>query len=139
MSIPDSHKDLLEKPVFAVFTSITPNGEPQSTVIWIDYDGEYLRVNSSAGRHKNKNMAENPNVSVMLVDPENPYRWMAIRGKVEGITEDGAVDHINTLSKKYNNGQQYYGPGGYSRVRQDQETRVLFKVRPVKVLIYPKH
>jgi PPOX class probable F420-dependent enzyme len=133
--IPDTHRDLLEKPVYAGLTTVMPDGQPQSTVVWLDYDGQYVRLNSASGRQKDRNIKRNPKVTVLLIDPENPYRWLEVRGTVDEITEEGAVDHIEKLSWKYK-GQGYYG--GYSKTAPDQETRVMYKMRPTRVTAYPK-
>ncbi len=127
--IPDSHKDLLEKPIYATVTTVMPDGQPQSTVVWFDYDGEFVRFNSARGRQKDKNLAANPRVTFMIM--EAPFRWIEVRGMVEVITEEGAVDHIESLSRKYT-GQGYYGAFN-SRTTPEQETRVMYKIRPTKV------
>jgi PPOX class probable F420-dependent enzyme len=131
--IPDSHKDLLDKPVYVVVTTLMGDGQPQSTVVWFDYEGEYLRLNTARGRQKEKNLARDKRVSVMFVDPQNPFRWMEIRGIVGEPTEDGAVDHIHKLSMKYT-GKRYYGDFAPAE-RQSQETRIMYKIQPTKVLV----
>jgi len=133
-SIPDSYRDLFEKPVYAVLTTIMPDGQPQSSVVWTDYDGQYVRVNTTRGRQKDRNMQRNPKVSILLMDPENPYRWIEVRGQVDRGTEEGAVDHIEALSWKYK-GQKYYG--GFRKKTPDQETRVIYRITPTRVMIYP--
>jgi len=99
--IPDTHKDLLEKAAFGNLGTLMKDGQPQVTPVWVDYDGKYVRVNSAKGRVKDINMRRDPRVSISLQDPANPYRYLEIRGKVVEITENGADDHINKLSKKY--------------------------------------
>lgn len=131
--IPDSHKDLLDKPVYVVVTTLMADGQPQSTVVWFDYDGETLRINTARGRQKEKNLARDKRVSVMFVDPQDPFRWMEIRGIVGEPTEVGAVDHIHKLSMKYT-GKRYYG-GFAPAERQFQETRILYNIKPTKVLV----
>jgi PPOX class probable F420-dependent enzyme len=133
--IPDTHRDLLEKPVYAGLTTVMPDGQPQSTVVWLDYDGQYVRLNSARGRQKDRNIKRNPKVTILLIDPENPYRWLEVRGTVDEITEEGAVDHIEKLSWKYK-GQKYYG--GFAKATREQETRVMYRMRPTKVTAYPK-
>lgn len=128
--IPEKFMDLLERPVFVTLVTVMPNGQPQATPVWCDYDGEFVRVNSARGRQKDRNMRRNPYVTILAVDPDNPYRWMEIRGVVEQITEAGGVDHINKLSKKYRGQEDYYAP--YPE-RRGQETRVTYKIRPAKV------
>lgn len=123
--IPEKFSDLMEKKVFAGLATIMPDGTPQVTPVWIDFDGENLLVNTAVGRQKDKNLQRDPKVSVMLMDPENPYRYLEIRGRVVERTLDGADDHINKMAKKYL-GQDVYP------FRQADEVRVLYKVKPVK-------
>ncbi|MBI5667344.1 MAG: PPOX class F420-dependent oxidoreductase [Chloroflexi bacterium] len=133
--IPDSHKDLFEKPVYAALTTIMPDGQPQSTVVWTDYDGQYVRVNVARGRQKLKNMERNPKVSVLLIDPQDAFRWIEVRGTVEEITEQGGAEHIEALSRKYL-GRGYYGDFTPAERRQ-QETRLVVKIRPTRVVVFP--
>ncbi len=135
--IPASHKDLFEKPVYVVATTVMKDGQPQSTVVWADYDGEYVRINTVRGRQKDKNLRENPKITIVAVDPQNPYRWIEVRGTVEEMTEEGAVDHIESLSRKYNNGRGYYGDYN-TRTTREQETRVTVKIRATHVLTFPR-
>lgn len=131
--IPDSHKDLLEKPVYATLTTVMPDGQPQSTIVWVDTEGEYIRFNSARGRQKVKNLETNPRVTVMLLDPENPFRWLEIRGTVTETTEQGGAEHIEKLSWKYV-GQQYYG-GFNTWKKPEDETRVVYKIQVSKTNI----
>jgi PPOX class probable F420-dependent enzyme len=130
--IPDSHKDLLERPIVVSLATVNPSGQPQVTPVWCDYDGTYVRVNSARGRQKVKNMEERPSVTVLSIDPENTQRWIEVRGKVEEISEEGADDHINLLSRQYK-GIDYFT--AYPQNRGTQ-TRVIFKIRPTRVIVY---
>jgi PPOX class probable F420-dependent enzyme len=130
--IPEAYKDLLEGPVFVTLVTMFPNGQPQANPVWCSYDGTYVLINSARGRAKDKNMRANPHVTVLAVDPKNPYRWIEVRGKVEEITEEGALDHINTLSKLYRGEPDYYAPNPQSR---GKETRVIYKIKPVRVIV----
>jgi PPOX class probable F420-dependent enzyme len=107
-----------------------PDGQPQLSVVWANYDGEYVKVNTARGRQKDKNISRNPQVTVMVLDPKNPYRYLEVRGVVEEYTEEGAVDHISELSRIYR-GTDYYV--GSNASRRDHETRVMAKVRPTSV------
>src|SRR5437879_12784492 len=98
---PETPTDRLAKPAFGDLGTLMKDGSPQVTPVWVDYDGKFVRVNSAKGRVKDKNMRRDPRVSVSLQDPANPYRYLEIRGKVVEVTENGADDHINKLSKKY--------------------------------------
>ena len=103
-----------------------PDGSPQVTPVWVDYDGSHVRVNSAKGRLKDKNMRRDKRVAFSIQDPENAYRYIAVRGEVVEITEQGADAHIDALAKKYLGKDRYpfRGPG---------EVRVIYKIRPEKV------
>lgn len=130
-TIPDTHKDLLARPIVVTFVTMMPDGQPQATPVWFSYDGKTVKINSARGRQKDKNLQQNPRVTVLAIDPEDPYRWIEVRGVVDEITEEGAVDHINELSMRYMN-QIYYG-GRWPVERQNQETRVIYKIRLTRV------
>ena len=124
--IPEEFKDLFGKVAYANIATVMPDGTPQVTPVWFDYDGNYLRVNSAKGRIKDKNMRRNKNVALSIQDPDNAYRYLAVRGKVDDITEEGADAHIDSLAKKYLGKDKYpfRGPG---------EVRVIYKIRPEKI------
>jgi PPOX class probable F420-dependent enzyme len=121
--IPDKYKDLFEKKAFGHLATLMPDGTPQVTPVWIDYDGTHIIVNSARGRQKDKNMKRNPHVSISVQDPDNPYRYLEIRGKVTEITETGADDSIDKLAKKYTGADKYQN-------RRAGEVRVIYKVTP---------
>jgi PPOX class probable F420-dependent enzyme len=121
----DKYSDLFKKKAFANLSTLMQDGSPQVTPVWCDYDGKHVRVNSARGRVKDKNIRRDPRVALAIVDPENPYRYMEIRGKVVEITEKGADDHINSLSDKYLGNPVY-------PFRQPGEVRVLYKIEPEK-------
>jgi PPOX class probable F420-dependent enzyme len=124
--LPDKYADLLSnKKAFANLGTLNSDGSPQVTPVWVDYDGKHVRVNSARGRLKDKNIARDPRVSLSIQDPENPYRYLEIRGKVVEATEKGADDHINSLAKKY------LGKDVYP-FRQPGEKRVIYKIEPHK-------
>ncbi len=124
--IPEPFKDLFAKVAYANLATVMPDGSPQVTPVWYDYDGEYLRINSAKGRIKDKNMRRDKRVAVSIQDPDNAYRYLALRGNVAEITEEGADAHIDSLAKKYLGKDKYpfRGPG---------EVRVIYKIRPEKV------
>ena len=121
--IPEKYLNLFEKKVFAGLATVMPDGAPQVTPVWIDYDGEHVLFNTAVGRQKDKNLERDGRVAVMLVDPDNPYRYLEVRGSVAERTLDGADEHINKMAKKYL-GQDVYP------FRQPGETRVIFKIAP---------
>jgi PPOX class probable F420-dependent enzyme len=122
-AIPGNFRDLFEKKAFGHLATIMQDGTPQVTPVWCDFDGKYVRVNSAVGRVKDKNVRRNPNVAIELQDPDNPYRYVSVKGKVEVITQDGADDHIDALAKKYLGKDKYPG-------RKPGEVRVMYKIRP---------
>jgi PPOX class probable F420-dependent enzyme len=125
-TIPEKFRDLLTKKTFAHLATIMPDGSPQVTPVWFDFDGGHVRINSAKGRVKDKNMRRNGQVALAIQDPENPYRYLAVRGRVEEITEAGADAHIDFLAKKYL-GQDRYP------YRQPGEVRVIYRIRPERV------
>ena len=121
-AIPESFKDLLEKKAFASLATIGADGAPQVTPVWFDFDGTHIRFNTARGRVKDKNLQRNPAVALAIIDPDNPYRYMQVRGRIVEVTETGADAHIDALAKKYT-GQDRYGN------RRPGEVRVTYKVR----------
>ena len=122
-AIPEKYRDLFSKPAFANLATLMPDGNPQVTPVWIDYDGKYVIVNSAKGRQKDRNLRREPRVALTVMDPENPYRYLGIRGRVKEITERGADAHIDKMAKKYLNKDKY-------PYRQPGEVRVLYKIQP---------
>ncbi len=121
-TIPEQFKDLFRKKAFAHLATLMPDGSPQVTPVWCDYDGTHIIVNSAKGRIKDKNMRRNRKVGLTVLDPENPYRHLAVRGEVAEITEQGADDHIDRMAKKYLGKDKY-------PLRQPGEVRVMYKIR----------
>ena len=124
--IPDKYKDLFNKKVFANLATIMPDGSPQVTPVWLDYDGENLLINTAAGRVKDKNLQRDKRVAMAMSDPENPYRYLEVRGTVVERTEQGADEHIDKMAKKYIGKDKYpwSKPG---------EVRVLYEIEPTRV------
>jgi PPOX class probable F420-dependent enzyme len=123
--IPEKYRDLFSKKAFASLGTLMADGRPQVTPVWVDYDGTHVLVNTAKGRAKDKNMRRDPRVSLAIMDPENPYRYLEVRGRVEQVTEEGADQHIDKMAKKYL-GQDKYP------YRQPGEIRVLYKIAPEK-------
>lgn len=126
-TIPASHADLLTtKPSFAHLATLNVDGSPQVTPVWIDYDGTNVIVNTARGRVKAKNVAREPRVALSITDPENPYRYLGIRGRVVDITENGGDAHIDKMAKKY------LGKDSYP-FRTPGEVRLVVKIAVDKV------
>ncbi|HEY7352931.1 MAG TPA: PPOX class F420-dependent oxidoreductase [Terriglobales bacterium] len=122
-SIPDKYRDLFTKRAFASLGTLMPDGSVQVTPVWCDLEGDLVVVNTARGRQKDKNMRRDPRVALAIIDPENPYRYLEIRGRVAEITEEGADAHIDKMAKKYLGADKY-------PYRQGGEVRVMFKIRP---------
>ena len=122
-NISEKFQDLFtdETKAFLFLATTMEGGSPQVTPVWFNTDGEYLLINSAKGRTKDRNMRARPQVAVAIMDPKNSYRYIQLRGEVIEVTEKGAREHINALSKKYTGNQVYPGPL--------EETRVTYKIR----------
>jgi PPOX class probable F420-dependent enzyme len=126
-TIPEQYLDLLQqKTAFAELATVMPDGSPQVTPVWFDYVGGVIRVNSAKGRTKTRNMTLGARVALAVLDPDNPYRYLQVRGTVTRVSEQGAGAHIDALAKKYLGKDQYpwSAPG---------EVRVTFEITPSAV------
>ena len=117
-TIPDVYMDLLlEKKAFAHLATVMPDGSPQNTPVWFDFTDGKIRVNSALGRTKVRNMKEGAKVALSIMDPDNSYRYVQLRGTVTHVTEDGADAHIDSLAMKYLGKDKYpYSKPGDVRV-----------------------
>ena len=122
----EAQSRMFTDPYYGVVATVRPDGSPHQSVVWVDYDGENVVVNTAEGRAKPRHIRANPNASVTVVDPENPYRWIAVSGPVE-MSEEGAAEHINKLSHKYR-GRDYDLPPG--------QQRLIVRVKPERVTAY---
>ena len=99
--IPESHRDLIDGSYNVALTTVMPDGQPQTTPVWCNRDGEYVLINTMRGFRKEKNMRANSRVTLLVYDPQRPRRNLEIRGIVVEMTEDGAREHLNQLTSKY--------------------------------------
>ena len=128
-AIPEKYLDLLEKKkAFASLATVMPDGSPQVTPVWVDYKGGAIRVNTAKGRVKARNMKEGSRVALAILDPDNPYRHIQVRGRVKRVTEQGADAHIDSLAKKYL-GQDKYP------YRQPGEVRLIYEIEPISTSV----
>jgi PPOX class probable F420-dependent enzyme len=134
---PASHLDLVARPLHGVLTTMLPDGQPQSTLVWLDYDGQCLRINTTRQRQKGKNMQTNSKVNLLIIDPDNMSRWIEVRGEVE-LNEEGALEHLDELTRQYTRHEHYYG-GIFPVERQMQETRIICRIRPRKITLDAIH
>lgn len=128
-AIPEEFHDLFERKTFAHFTSLLPDGTPHTVPVWIGYDEEagHLLVNSTTERRKTWNVERNPHVALSMLDPDDPYRYLGVRGEVVAVTTEGAVDHIDELAHRYV-GRDYPNLG------EEDGERAIIRVRPDHVL-----
>ena len=117
-TIPDTYLDLLQqKKAFAHLATVMADGSPQNTPVWFDYTNGKIRVNAARGRTKVRNMKEGAKVALSIMDPDNSYRYVQLRGTVTHVTEDGADAHIDSLAMKYLGKDKYpYSKPGDVRV-----------------------
>jgi len=108
VAIPDSHRDLLERPINATLVTVMPNGQPQATVVWCGRDGPYVMLSTMRGFQKERNMRARPQVSLVIVDPDDSGRWIEVRGTVE-LTEAGALADLDALTFLYTGLPHYFG------------------------------
>jgi len=124
--IPEKFMDLFHKKAFGSLSTLMPDGSPQTNPVWVDFQDGEVWVNTAVGRLKDRNMKRDPRVSVALIDPDNPYRFLEIRGRVREATQEGATPHIDKMAKKYLDKDKY-------PFAQPGEQRVLFKIVPEHV------
>ena len=123
-AIPDQYLDLLQqKKAFANLATVMADGSPQVTPVWFDYTGEVVRVNTAKGRVKSRTLKPGSSVALAIMDPDNPYRYLQIRGRVRHAVEAGADAHIDSLAKKY------LGKDTFP-FRQPGEVRVMYEIEP---------
>ncbi len=125
-TIPESHLDLFKKKAFAHLATLMPGGQPQVTPVWVDYDGRHVLINTAAGRQKDKNLQRDGRVALSIIDPDNPYRYLEVRGHVAERSGAGADQHIDAMAMKYLGKEKY-------PFRQPGEVRILYKVEPEHV------
>ena len=128
-AIPREFLDLFEKPSLSHLATLMPDGSPHVSPVWVDYDGHYLLINTAKGRRKELNMRERPQVALDIVDPDNPFRFLSLRGRVVEITEEGANEHRDQLDTRY------LGITTYP-IRDPQETRCICKIVPERISVH---
>jgi PPOX class probable F420-dependent enzyme len=121
--LPPQAKSILDKKTFAHLATLMPDGSPQVTPVWVDYEGDFVVVNTAEGRAKPRNIRNDPRVALAATDPDNPYEAVLIRGRVVEMTLDGADEHIDAMAKKYL-GQDTYP------FRQAGEQRLKVYIQP---------
>src|SRR5439155_26914107 len=123
-NIPEQYHDLLQSKALAHVATVMPDGSPQVTPVWFDYDGQSIRINTVKGRLKDSNLRRDPRVAVSITDIDEPERAVCIRGTVTDIREDATLEHMNGLARRYRGGDWTPVPG---------QVRYVFTIRPDKV------
>jgi PPOX class probable F420-dependent enzyme len=136
--IPESYLDLVNGPPVAALTTVMPDGQPQTTVVWCNFDGTHLLVNTMRGFRKEKNKRLNPKVTLLCYDPRQPLRSLEVRGTVVEMTEAGAMEHLDKITRQYSNYPHYYGYI-YPVEQQDQETRIICRIHATKITLDAIH
>jgi PPOX class probable F420-dependent enzyme len=131
--IPASHRDLVDCPPVAALTTVSPDGYPQTTVVWCDFDGECVRVSTIRGFAKERNMRRNPRVTLLCYDPRRPLRYLEVRGMVEEMTEAAAVDHLDHLASHYAGRPTRYYDGAIPAKFAKTEVPILCRIRPTHI------
>src|SRR5215208_301026 len=137
VEIPASHLDLLDCPRVAALTTVMPDGQPQSSLVWCDFDGGYACVNTSLERQKGRNMLCNPRVSLLIVDPEDTSRYLEIRGIAE-LVDEKALEHLDQITRQYTRHPQYYGYV-FPLEKKERETRVICRIHAKKITLDAIH
>ncbi|HET7516739.1 MAG TPA: PPOX class F420-dependent oxidoreductase [Actinomycetes bacterium] len=132
--IPASHRDLVECPPVAALTTVTPDGHPQTSVVWCDFDGECVRVNTMRGFAKERNMRRNPRVTLLCYDPRHALRYLEVRGTVVELTQAGAAEHLDALASAYAGRPIRYFGDAIPAHFAESEVPVLCRIRPTHVV-----
>lgn len=135
--IPETHFDLLTSPYHGIFTTMMLDGMPQSSMVWCDWDGKHIIVNTTKERQKGKNILKNSKVSLIIIDPKDSGRWISIQGEVE-IETEGALEHLDRVTQKYTEYKHYYG-NIYPKEQKERETRIICKIKPINVIVDAIH
>jgi PPOX class probable F420-dependent enzyme len=137
VAIPDSHRDLLARPIVGVFTTMLPDGQPQSSLVWVDQDATCARVNTTLERRKGRDLLADRHVSLLVVDPDDTSRFIQIRGSAELVT-DGAEPHLDELTRRYTSYPAYYG-FAYPLHQRERETRVICRIHARRITLDAIH
>ena len=134
VNIPESHRDLLDGPVNVVLTTLMPDGQPQTTPIWCNLDGDEVLINTMKQFRKYKNMRLNPKVTLLAYRLKQPLRNIEVRGQVVEMTEEGALEHLNELNVLYGSGPEFFGNSVDAELRH-KFTPVKIRIRPLRVRV----
>lgn len=136
-AVPASHLDLFARPIVGVLTTLMPDGQPQSSLVWADHDGECARTNTTLERQKGRNLLADPRASLLIVDPDDTSRFVQIRGDAE-LIRAGAEEHLDLLTRAYTSHPCFYGHV-YPVAQRDRETRVMVRIHARRVTLDAIH
>jgi PPOX class probable F420-dependent enzyme len=136
-SIPITHRDLFERPICAVLTTMGPDGRAQSSLVWVDLEGDCPQVNTTLERQKGRNLRVDRRATILIVDPLDTSRYVQVRGEAELVTE-GALEHLDALTRRYTTHPCFYGHV-YPLAQRDRETRVIVRLHPTRVTVDAIH
>lgn len=134
VTIPESHRDLLAGPVNVVLTTVMPDGQPQTTPVWCNLDGDDLLINTMTQFRKQKNMRLNPLVTLLAYRLDDPLRNIEVRGRVVEMSEEGALEHLNALNLLYGSGPEFFGDSVDAELKE-KFTPVKIRIRPFRVRV----
>ena len=137
VALPATHLDLFERPVCGVLTTLGPDGRPESSLVWVDHDGETALVNTTLERRKGRNLSSNPKLSLLVVDPGDTSRFIQIRGDAELVTR-GALAHVDALASRYTGRTPFYGEI-YPVEQRARETRVICRIHARRITLDAIH
>lgn len=133
VSIPESFKDLIAGPVCVALSTVMPDGQPQTTVVWCNMDSTHILINTMNKFQKAKNMRRNPKVTLFAYQRDNPLRYIEVRGTVVEMTVEGAMEHLDELAELYTGKSPYFGevlPVEW----KDKETPLRCKIEPARII-----
>jgi len=136
-TIPDSHLKLITDPVYITLSTVSPDGYPENSVVWGQWDGEHIIIGTTRQRRKAQNILKHPKVAVFAMEPGNPYRWIDIRGEVTEVSEDVGYKVIDSLTELYTDEDKFYGGVAPAELEGTQD-RVVLKIKPERVAVYPE-
>ena len=137
LAIPTSHRDLLERPICGVLTTLDRHGRPQSSLVWVDRDDAGARINTTLECQMGRNLQSDPRASLLVVDPDDTGRFIQIRGDAE-LTTEGACDQLDVLARRYTSHPRFYG-WVHPLSQRGRETRVICRIQARRIVLDAIH
>lgn len=130
VTVPEARRDLLESPICATMVTLLPDGMPHASVVWFKYEDDHLWVSIGAGSQKHRNLQQDGRVAFTIIDPQNPYRYLEVRGELAELLPEGGQELLDELSLRYT-GQKYYG--GFAPEEARRNPMVIARIRPTRL------